>query len=150
VLPHEVRTVAGIHRDAGVFPSSVDVSPGHVAVREMAASGEPVRVVALPKRPGRAERSERSTGRAQVRLTGRPTGRATARPRHVERPERSARPAGDTRRPRRAPGEPRTAEERFARKSAATARVRKPRHRQAASASPAASAAPRTAPAPGK
>jgi superfamily II DNA/RNA helicase len=132
VLPHEVQTVAAIHRDAGVFPSLVEVSPGHAAVRELAASGEPVRVVAPPTRPGLTERSNRSTGRAAGRRTERPTH--AARPKRADRPERpdrSARPAADTRRPGRAPNEPRTPEERFARKSAVKARARKPRHRQA-------------------
>ena len=45
VLPHETRMVAGIHRDAGVSPAAVEVAPGHRAVRELATSGEPVRVV---------------------------------------------------------------------------------------------------------
>ncbi|HVT76813.1 MAG TPA: DEAD/DEAH box helicase, partial [Acidimicrobiales bacterium] len=106
VLPHEVRAVAAIHRDAGVSPEAVEVSPGHDAVRELAASGEPIPVLAPRKHAGR--------------------------PKRTERPERSPRPAGDTHRPRRAPNQPRTPEERFARKTGAKARTRKPRHRQVA------------------
>jgi superfamily II DNA/RNA helicase len=123
VLPHESRTVAGIHRDAGVSPSSVEVSAGHAAVRVLATSGEPVRVVALTKRPEPARRPDRP--------------KQNGRPKRAEWPERPARPAGgDTRRPRRAPNEPRTPEERFARKSAAKVRARKPRHRQATPTTP--------------
>ena len=106
VQPHEARVVAGIHRDAGVVPVAVDVAPGHDAVRQLALSGEPVRIVALPKR--------------------------SDRPKRLDRSERPARPTGDTRRPRRAPNQPRTPEERFARKTAAKARTGKPGHRHAA------------------
>jgi superfamily II DNA/RNA helicase len=48
VQPGEVRDVAALHKGAGVSPVAQDVHPGHHAVRELAASGEPVvvRVVA--------------------------------------------------------------------------------------------------------
>ena len=42
VQPGEVRDVAALHKNAGVSPTSVDVHPGHQAVRDLAASGEPV------------------------------------------------------------------------------------------------------------
>ncbi|HET9188435.1 MAG TPA: DEAD/DEAH box helicase, partial [Acidothermaceae bacterium] len=60
VMPHESRSVAGIHRDAGVSPAAVEVVPGHHAVRELAASGEPVRVVRQPRPPQQARGSAQS------------------------------------------------------------------------------------------
>ena len=38
VIQREVRDVAALHKNAGVSPISVDVHPGHQAVRDLAAS----------------------------------------------------------------------------------------------------------------
>jgi superfamily II DNA/RNA helicase len=114
VLPEELRDVAALHRGAGVSPDAVEVHPGHAAVREVATSGEPVRVVAQAKRDTErvAERRPRGAGRTAPR-----------RPRDVGRsPEQGAREANS----------PRSAEERFTLK--AKARARKPRYRAAAAA----------------
>jgi superfamily II DNA/RNA helicase len=90
VQPAEVRDVAALHKGAGVSPIVVDVRPGHQAVRELAASGEPVVVRVLAHRdtqtttsrsprtsPGRGG-SERQYGGQGRRPRSTSSGRRTA------------------------------------------------------------------------
>jgi superfamily II DNA/RNA helicase len=54
---NQQRDIVRLHHAAGVEPSSKDeVAPGHAAVRELATSGEPIVVQALPERPERGPR----------------------------------------------------------------------------------------------
>jgi superfamily II DNA/RNA helicase len=71
VQPGEMRDVAALHKGAGVTPVAQDVHPGHHAVRELAASGEPVVVRVMAHRD-----TQTSTSRTTPSRT--PTGRPTA------------------------------------------------------------------------
>jgi len=51
LLPDEVRSGAQLHRTLGLDVEQVVVEPGHDAVREVAASGEPI-VITASSRPG--------------------------------------------------------------------------------------------------
>lgn len=128
VFPDQRREVARLHESAKVSANSVDVEPGHDAVREVATSGTPIVVrrqeFDRPRRPRRegggggggyrsdrprGERFDRPRGERSDRPRGerfdRPAGERTDRPR-TERPdrfrgERSDRPRGErTDRPR--------------------------------------------------
>jgi superfamily II DNA/RNA helicase len=93
VQPGEVRDVAAMHKGAGVSPVATDVHPGHQAVRDLAASGEPVVVQVIAKRDVQTSTS-RSTARPTPRRGGAPVG-AGRRP----RPSTSGRPRSDADRP---------------------------------------------------
>ena len=72
LLPDEARTGAQIHRALGLEVEQVEVEPGHDAVREVAASGEPIVVTAAPPAPA----SDRPRQRSGGYRGGRPTGRS--------------------------------------------------------------------------
>ena len=74
VQPGEVRDVAALHKGAGVTPVAQDVHPGHHAVRELAASGEPVVVRVVPAATPRPPRAVRPTTR-RSRRSGAPSVR---------------------------------------------------------------------------
>jgi superfamily II DNA/RNA helicase len=54
--PAQSRTMIQLHRNADISATTVAVYSGHEAVREIAESGEPIIVRALPKRERSAER----------------------------------------------------------------------------------------------
>ncbi|HEX6933470.1 MAG TPA: DEAD/DEAH box helicase [Streptosporangiaceae bacterium] len=65
VEPGQVRDVSRIHDAAGILAVSHRVVPGHEAVRELAGSGKPITITALPRRgsasgSGRRDRSRRA------------------------------------------------------------------------------------------
>jgi len=129
VLPEEARAVALLHKGAGVSPVAFDVRPGHAAVQALAASGEAVKIVALPKRSqatpaadgGRPKRKH-----YESRRPAEPRSGGNSRPTAKSRPAGEAWSAAESRRS----GEPRTAEERFVAKARQKSRS-KPRHSQA-------------------
>jgi superfamily II DNA/RNA helicase len=69
VQPGEVRDVAALHKGAGVSPVAQDVHPGHHAVRELAASGEPVVVRVVAHRDTQTTTSRTTTGRTSAGRT---------------------------------------------------------------------------------
>jgi superfamily II DNA/RNA helicase len=82
VEPFQTRDMVRLHRDASVTATTDQVHAGHQVVRELAASGEPVVVTALPpasreSRGGEVRR--RSPGGSGMR------GRPTSRPRAYQR-----------------------------------------------------------------
>jgi superfamily II DNA/RNA helicase len=74
VQPGEVRDVAALHKGAGVTPVAQDVHPGHHAVRELAASGEPVVVRVMPRRETQTT-SSRPASHSTSRRSGAPSVR---------------------------------------------------------------------------
>jgi superfamily II DNA/RNA helicase len=72
VLSDQVREHQRMRERAGVQASALTVVPGHPAVRELAASGEPIDLTAIPPRAPMSPRTERPR-----RYAGRPT---SARP----------------------------------------------------------------------
>jgi len=66
--PGQQREINRLHRDASVQASSDEVHPGHVLVRELAESGEPVVVRPLPQRGG--DRRGAGSGGGQRRRSG--------------------------------------------------------------------------------
>ena len=74
VQPGEVRDVAALHKGAGVTPVAQDVHPGHHAVRELAASGEPVVVRVVPRRETQTTTS-RPASHSSSRRNGAPSVR---------------------------------------------------------------------------
>jgi superfamily II DNA/RNA helicase len=76
VEPQQARDVARMHGLASVQPDTAQVHVGHPAVREVAESGEPVVLTALPPaRPDRQPRPARPGRHDRPTRTGRP-GRA--------------------------------------------------------------------------
>jgi superfamily II DNA/RNA helicase len=88
VDPAQVRQLASMHDEAGVRPVSHRVEPGHEAVQEIAASGEPVPPPPAPAPARRATASGPRThqGRRPYRGGGRPQGRSA----HRDAPTRAA------------------------------------------------------------
>jgi superfamily II DNA/RNA helicase len=80
VEPFQTRDVTRLHRDAAVTATTAQVHVGHEMVRQLATSGEPVVVTALPPvaREGRGgEVRRRSPGTGGMR-GARPSGRPRA------------------------------------------------------------------------
>jgi superfamily II DNA/RNA helicase len=96
VFPDQRREVARLHESAKVSADSVDVEPGHDAVREMATSGTPI--VVRRQDPDRPRRPRREGGGGGYR-SDRPRGERTDRPRGERsgrfHGERSDRPRGE-------------------------------------------------------
>ena len=89
VLPDQRTAVERLHRDAQVHPTSVQVRPGHDAVREIAESGTPVPPAPVPTRQERpaqpARRPRRSAApraATPARTGGHPQRRRGPRPAH--------------------------------------------------------------------
>ena len=72
LLPEQVREAGRLHERAGVAPVTVRVEPGHSAVLEIGASGDPVTVLPLPE-PTRSAAPARASGNR-----GRPSRRHRA------------------------------------------------------------------------
>jgi superfamily II DNA/RNA helicase len=88
VQPGEVRDVAALHKGAGVTPVAQDVHPGHQAVRDLAASGEPVVVRVVPRRE-----TQTTTSRPASHPTSRRSGAPAARTAPFQGPGRRRRSA---------------------------------------------------------
>ncbi len=91
--PGQTREINRLHRDASVTATTDTVQPGHPAVRELAASGEPIVVKPIPQRS--SERRGGGTGSGQPRRRsgggGGGAGYAGGRP-SGGRPSRGPRP----------------------------------------------------------
>jgi superfamily II DNA/RNA helicase len=76
LLSDQVREHQRLRERAGVQASALTVVPGHPAVRELAASGEPIDLTSLPPRSApsasRSSRPPRRDGRSYG--SGRPSG----------------------------------------------------------------------------
>jgi superfamily II DNA/RNA helicase len=92
VQPGEVRDVAALHKNAGVSPTSVDVHPGHQAVRDLAASGEPVVVRVMARRDTQTSTARPDSKKSAPRVG---TARSYQGPGRRPRASAPARPRSD-------------------------------------------------------